>query len=240
MPSLVDFPAPNALHLDGGSGMPSSRISQQRCDEGSAHCGCHVQPALAQERERKDSANEEAAAGACADGEDDRQSLCQMSDSACSLNGEGEAAASAQEAWLVQEYCSLGTLQVAPAPCPAMQSPSSRQHSAPCRVPGPAKHPAHRQPNRGPSWAWPASLRRASRVGQSNRSHRVRAAVQLAIAQGRFQKASGRPLSAAILDVALDVAAAMAALHARAAPHGNLCSASVLLTPSSVQLSPAS
>ena len=64
--------------------------------------------------------------------------------------------------------------------------------------------------------------------------------MQLAIAQGRFQKASGRPLSAAILDVALDIAAAMAALHARAAPHGNLCSASVLLTPSSVQLSPAS
>ena len=61
--------------------------------------------------------------------------------------------------------------------------------------------------------------------------------MQLAIAQGRFQKPSGRPLSAAILDVALDVAAAMAALHARAAPHGNLCSASVLLAPSSVQLS---
>ncbi len=41
--------------------------------------------------------------------EDDRRSLCQMSDSACSLN-EGDH--SPQETWLVQEYCSLGTLQV--------------------------------------------------------------------------------------------------------------------------------
>ena len=46
---------------------------------------------------------------ACAAFEDDRQSLCQMSDSACSLN-EGDPGT--QETWLVQEYCSLGTLQV--------------------------------------------------------------------------------------------------------------------------------
>ena len=64
-------------------------------------------------------------------------------------------------------------------------------------------------------------------------------AVQLAIARGRFQRPSGRPLSAAILDVAHDVAAGMAALHSRAVAHGNLCSASVLLTPSSVKLFPS-
>ncbi len=46
---------------------------------------------------------------ACEAFEDDRRSLCQMSDSACSLN-EGDH--SSQETWLVQEYCSLGTLQV--------------------------------------------------------------------------------------------------------------------------------
>ena len=48
---------------------------------------------------------------ACEAFEDDRQSLCQMSDSACSLN-EGEPSTATQETWLVQEYCSLGTLQV--------------------------------------------------------------------------------------------------------------------------------
>ena len=47
---------------------------------------------------------------ACAMLDDDRHSLCQMSDSACSLN-EGDCA-TCQEIWLVQEYCSLGTLQV--------------------------------------------------------------------------------------------------------------------------------
>lgn len=34
-----------------------------------------------------------------------------MSDSACSLN-EGEFSTATPETWLVQEYCSLGTLQV--------------------------------------------------------------------------------------------------------------------------------
>lgn len=48
---------------------------------------------------------------ACEAFEDDRESLCQMSDSACSLN-EGEPSTTTQETWLVQEYCSLGTLQV--------------------------------------------------------------------------------------------------------------------------------
>ena len=137
-----------------------------------------MQPAPTQERERRDSACEEGAACAGADGEDDRQSLCQMSDSACSLNGEGEAAGSAApEAWLVQEYCSLGTLQVSPASCPAMQTPLLCQRSAPCTASGPAKHPVRRQSNRGPSWAWPAGLRRASRAGQSSRSDRARVAV---------------------------------------------------------------
>ena len=52
----------------------------------------------------------EVAAGcACEAFEDDRRSLCQMSDSACSLN-EGDHVV--QETWLVQEYCSLGPLQV--------------------------------------------------------------------------------------------------------------------------------
>ena len=58
---------------------------------------------------------------ACEALEDDRRSLCQMSDSACSLN-EGDH--SAQETWLVQEYCSLGTLQVGLPLClPLLPSP---------------------------------------------------------------------------------------------------------------------
>ena len=92
---------------------PSSELIKQHCDEGSAHCGCQAQTAQTRAVEKNDPACEEAASCACAASEDDRQSLCQMSDSACSLTNEGEAASSAQETWLVQEYCSLGTLQVA-------------------------------------------------------------------------------------------------------------------------------
>lgn len=56
--------------------------------------------------------SQEAAACACGTAEDDRRSLCQMSDSACSLTAEGDFSTATPETWLVQEYCSLGTLQV--------------------------------------------------------------------------------------------------------------------------------
>ena len=77
--------------------------------------------------------------------------------------------------------------------------------------------------------------RRAALSERSTCTHKARIAVQLAIAQGRFQKPNGRPQSAAILDVARDIAQGMQYLHSRAVTHGNLCSSSILLTPSSVQ-----
>ena len=55
---------------------------------------------------------EASSACACAMLDDDRRSLCQMSDSARSYNEGDSATTACQETWLVQEYCSLGTLQV--------------------------------------------------------------------------------------------------------------------------------
>ncbi len=53
----------------------------------------------------------------CGCREEDGRSLCEMSDSACSLQDGDSAAASSHETWLLQEYCGLGTLQV---PCPLL------------------------------------------------------------------------------------------------------------------------
>lgn len=65
-------------------------------------------------------------------------------------------------------------------------------------------------------------------------------AAQLAIAQGKFQRSNGRACSAAILDMACDVANGMHLLHYQGVTHGNLSSASILLTPSSsVRLFPS-
>ena len=60
---------------------------------------------------------------ACAMLDDDRRSLCQMSDSACSLNEGDFATTAGQETWLVQEYCSMGTLQVQ---CPLKLIPTTK------------------------------------------------------------------------------------------------------------------
>ncbi len=62
--------------------------------------------------------------------------------------------------------------------------------------------------------------------------------MQLAIAQGKFQKSNGRACCTAILDVACDIAYAMHLLHSQGITHGNLSASSVLLTPSSVQPDP--
>ena len=62
--------------------------------------------------------------------------------------------------------------------------------------------------------------------------------MQLAIAQGKFQKSNGRACCTAILDVACDIAYAMHLLHSQGITHGNLSASSILLTPSSVQSNP--
>ncbi|BDA43374.1 probable serine/threonine-protein kinase STY8 at C-terminar half [Coccomyxa sp. Obi] len=57
---------------------------------------------------------EDAEAAAICIGDEDGRSLCEMSDSACSLqDGEAANSASTHQTWLVQEYCGLGTLHTA-------------------------------------------------------------------------------------------------------------------------------
>jgi hypothetical protein len=63
-------------------------------------------------------------ADTCGCREEDGRSLCEMSDSACSLQDGECASASTHETWLVQEYCGLGTLQVAVlSACPEQLHP---------------------------------------------------------------------------------------------------------------------
>ena len=190
---------------------------------------------------------------ACEAFEDERRSACQMSDSACSLN-EGDH--SAQETWLVQEYCSLGPLQVrqplhlplhshieptaALCLCAGHPNTSYSDHGCDRATSSSACYLCAAAPSQAGQGALAGSHAPGAASGCTTTSLSVTGcvAVQLAIAQGKFQKSNGRACCTAILDVACDIAYAMHLLHSQGITHGNLSSSSVLLTPSSVHPSP--